>query len=82
LKQVDLVDTLPAAIPVSWLDVVREADRAPTPAVHKALESLRAAGNGVQYQAVSGVNFWNSVELEWPVALMDATVACLQSLPR
>jgi exosortase A-associated hydrolase 2 len=82
LKQVDLVDTLPAATAVSWLEVVREPDRGPTPAVHKALESLRAAGNGVQYQAVSGVNFWNSVELEWPVALMDATVACLQSMSR
>lgn len=80
LKQTELAKGFASGIPVCWLEVAREPARAPSPAVRKAIETLRAAGSVVAYRALPGVNFWGNVELEWPVVLMDATVEGVQRL--
>lgn len=80
LEQVDLVEVWPDGLPVWWLDTARNPDRGPGPAVHRAMERLRGKGCTVEHQALPGASFWNSVELEWPRPLMDATVARLQGV--
>lgn len=62
-----------------WLELSTRPDATLSPASMKRLEQWQAAGHVAQAKVVSGPAFWQTSEIEEAPALLEATLAALES---
>ena len=60
---------------VTWIEVQRAREAAPTPVTQRILDASASAGANVKYEPVTGPPFWNSTEILRIPELKQATVA-------
>jgi len=64
-----------AASRIAWYDVVPEANQPLGPASRRTIEAWSRAGAQVDAEAVSGEQFWSTVEISLAPALLERTTA-------
>ena len=64
---------------VEWLEVSSRAEATLLPASQPAIEQWRAAGWNLRTRIANGPAFWQTVEIEEAPALIDATLAAIES---
>ena len=81
---IDAVDAAapgPSGCDVTWLDVVSDATRPPSPASQRVAARWTREGVRVQLHGVPGVAFWSTQEITECPALLTATLDALCAAP-
>jgi exosortase A-associated hydrolase 1/exosortase A-associated hydrolase 2 len=65
---------------IAWLELAMSHGAQPGVATQRAIDSLRAAGHSVSFEAVAGVPFWQSVEVEQNDELLGQSRRLVEAL--
>lgn len=77
IDRTDAARLAPSGSRVHWFEVVTAADRPPSPAITRLLDSWRQQGVEANLRQVLGQQFWATQEISEAPELIDATCAAL-----